>query len=502
MGNKFAYYSVKSGNALSRLAKTLRNSAKNLWKVGSTIFKISKFAAGNFKKFTIGGSSTTLIRLLPFIPPVVVGIHILFSSFWPKRILFFHSSQRRRFIEDMFSHWRLILILLVLALTINTYLVDELQNAFNESLPLLNVHIQKKFGWKISLAASAFSIASALSYMVAYYTLSSRTHKDHENITNEEKEWKAFVESKKKVIYSNAFGPKIEWKNQIKYKKERIGAWNWALPIALCIFASGFGVLANLYPKIDVHKEPNGAFGRALDKIFTGMAVYEENMRGVKENGEQECLPFATFNDVLRENMDERANILSNPINSFFNKTEEVMRPLKQILTRTRKQFIASVGDNLFGEDVVESIKEFDKLDLQYIGMLLLIPRAICLGILVLGMVTMYCANRDMTINPAREPKKIVDDFGAVCIFSVIFVLGAQFAVYNLLSDFGVPFYKITVRLGLGFIYDLVCDSIMISIWIGMKNEFFFAIPRRKVTVSYSVPGVSDSGPNPQNRIL
>ena len=148
MGNKFAYYSVKSGSALSRLAKTLKNSAKRLWTVANTIYKISKFAAGNFKKFTIGGSSTTLIRLLPFIPPVVVGIHILFSSFWPKRILFFHSSQRRRFTQGMFSHWRLILILLLLALTINTYLVDELQNAFNESLPLLNVHIHKKFGWK------------------------------------------------------------------------------------------------------------------------------------------------------------------------------------------------------------------------------------------------------------------------------------------------------------------------------------------------------------------
>ena len=153
-------------------------------------------------------------------------------------------------------------------------------------------------------------------------------------------------------------------------------------------------------------------------------------------------------------------------------------------------------------ENVVQSIKDFDKLDLQYIGMLLLIPRAICLGILLLGMITMSCATRDMVINPAREPKKIVDDFGKVVVFSVIFVLGAQLSVFNILSDFGVPFYKITVRLGLGFMYDLVCDGIMVSIWIGMKNEYFFAIPRKKVTVSYSVPGVSDSGPNPQNRIM
>ena len=71
-----------------------------------------------------------------------------------------------------------------------------------------------------------------------------------------------------------------------------------------------------------------------------------------------------------------------------------------------------------------------------------------------------------------------------------------------MLSSFGVPFYNITIRLGLGFIYDLVCDSIMISIYIGMKNEFFFAIPKRKVTVTYSVPGVSDDGPNIRGQII
>eukprot|EP00092_Neocalanus_flemingeri_P001559 GFUD01001661.1.p1 GENE.GFUD01001661.1~~GFUD01001661.1.p1 ORF type:complete len:1153 (-),score=202.90 GFUD01001661.1:50-3508(-) len=502
IGSRSAYYTVKAGSSLGKLASMLKNSAKNLWKVANVIFKISKFTVGNFKKFTIGGSSMTMLRLLPFIPPVVVGIHILFSAFWPKRVLFFHSSQRRKFIDGQFSHWFLILVLLILALTINTALVDEIQNAFNESLPLLNVHVQKKFGWQMSLAASAFSIASALSYIIAYYTLKQKTDKDHENITNEEKEWRNFVDSKKKCTYKNAFGPKIEWKNQIKYKKEVIGPWNWVLPITLCLIACGFGVAANLYPKIDMHREPKGAFGRVLDKIFSKMALYEDDMRRVKEYGEQECLPFATFNDVLKENMDKRANILMNPINHFFNKTEELMRPLKEIISRTRKQFIADIGDDLFGEDVAQSIKDFKKLDLQYIGMLLLIPRAINLFILIFGMITMCCAVKDMSIVPSREPRKIVDAFGTVCIFSVIFVLGAQLSVFNILSDFGVPFYRITTRLGLGFMYDMVCDSIMVSVWIGMKNEFFFTIPRRKVTVSYSVPGVSDQGPNPQNRIL
>ena len=36
----------------------------------------------------------------------------------------------------------------------------------------------------------------------------------------------------------------------------------------------------------------------------------------------------------------------------------------------------------------------------------------------------------------------------------------------------------------------------------GMKNEFFFAIPKKKVTVTYSVPGVSDDGPNIRGQII
>jgi len=502
IGGRGAYYTVKAGSALSNLAVKLKNSAKNLWKVANIIFKISRFTVKNFKTFTIGGSSMTMLRLLPFIPPVVVGIHVLFAAFWPKRILFFHASQRRKFIGGMLWHWFFIFVLLILALSINTAVVDQLQIAFNESLPLLDVHVRKKFGWTVSLAASSFAIASAVSYMIAYFTLQRKTDKDHENLTNEEKEWRNFVDSKKKCTYYNAFGPKIEWKNQIKYKKERIGPWNWVLPITLCLIACGFGVVANLYPKIDMHREPKGAFGRVLDKIFSKVSLYEDDMRRVKEYGEQECLPFATFNDVLKENMDKRANILMNPIHNFFNRTEELIRPLKEIVSRTRKQFIADIGDDLFGEEVVQNIKDFKKLDLRYMGMLLLIPRAISLCILIFGMLTMSVATCQMKIIPAIEPKKIVDAFGALCIFSTIFVLGAQLSIFNILSDFGVPFYRITTRLGLGFMYDLVCDSIMISIWIGMKNEYFFAIPRRKVTVSYSVPGVSDSGPNDPNKIM
>ena len=45
----------------------------------------------------------------------------------------------------------------------------------------------------------------------------------------------------------------------------------------------------------------------------------------------------------------------------------------------------------------------------------------------------------------------------------MIFVLGSQLALFNILSSFGVPFYHIDIKFGLGFVYDLVADGILIS---------------------------------------
>ncbi len=47
-----------------------------------------------------------------------------------------------------------------------------------------------------------------------------------------------------------------------------------------------------------------------------------------------------------------------------------------------------------------------------------------------------------MIICEAVEPKKIVDAFGTVTVFSVVFVLGAQLALFNILEDVGIPFYR------------------------------------------------------------
>ena len=50
---------------------------------------------------------------------------------------------------------------------------------------------------------------------------------------------------------------------------------------------------------------------------------------------------------------------------------------------------------------------------------------------------------------------RLVNAYRNVAMFSLIYVVGAQLSLYNMISSFGVPFYKIYVRFSLGFVYDV-----------------------------------------------
>ena len=204
----------------------------------------------------------------------------------------------------------------------------------------------------------------------------------------------------------------------------------------------------------------------------------------VMNDTDMECLPYTSFDDLWTDK--QYSNILMNPVTKFFNETDKLLKPVKDVLTGLRKQLLLDIQDELFG-DTINNI--WQENDLQYIGMIFLIPRVICLLILIFGCMTASIWVCQMNIIQSIEPKNIVGAYGKVALFSVIYVLGAQFALHNLISTFGIPFYHISIRFGLGFIYDLVADFILVSVYIGMKNEFFFAIPKRKVTVVWKLGG-------------
>ena len=150
---------------------------------------------------------------------------------------------------------------------------------------------------------------------------------------------------------------------------------------------------------------------------------------------------------------------------------------------------------------------------LPLLALIFTIPRFLCLLVLLFGCFMASIFQCTMQISPmceAVQPRKIVDCYGKIAMFSMVYVIGAQLSISNILSSFGVPFFHIFVQYGTGFFYDLVADAILFATYVGMNNEYFFAIPRKQVLVTFSIegtegtraPGGSGPGAIPvQNRL-
>ena len=401
--------------------------------------------------------------------------------------------------------WINVLILLCLTMVINTVFIDKLIAAINNVMAdFMIVTIKKKNGWNISMTATAFATASSVFFIIMYLTLKWKTNNNHDNLTNEELKWKKMLEENNKIEYINPYGPKIEFKNQMKYKRERIGPATWLLPIMLCILACGFALLANVYPRLNIRKEPKDSFMKHVEKIQSKIKYFENKMDYMNVTASKECFPFPTFYDLIRSNPNFehlKGNFLMIPIKTFKQILNDPLEKLKRNMKRATRKLIGNITENIISEDTLRKMKNMKNVDLKFLKIILLIPRLIALFILLFGMVTMSIAMCQMKIIPSIEPKKIIKMFGTVCIFSIVFVLGTQLAIYNFLSNLPIPFINISCSFGLGYIYDIVCEIIMISIWIGMNNEYFFAIPCKKKIVTYSIPGISDSGNSQQNKI-
>ena len=271
----------------------------------------------------------------------------------------------------------------------------------------------------------------------------------------------------------------------MKYEKEQFAGWTWLLPIFICTIACGLGVLANFYPRFNMVIEPKGKFGQAIETVLNKISLYEYDMKKVKQQAAEQCLPFATFTHVVTGIVDNRKHLLMPPINNFFNQTNNVVQPLKEVVTRTRRQLITDLGDIFFVEETTRKIKELDQWNFQYLGSLFILPRLIQLFILIFGMLTTSCPVWRGTILSSFQPKIIVNVFGKMCMFSFVYCILTQVSIYNILTDLDTPLYRISISWGLGFMYDMASEAFMWSIWLGMNNPFFFTIAKCKKTVTY-----------------
>ena len=80
------------------------------------------------------------------------------------------------------------------------------------------------------MAGNAFALAASFFNLIATFILQWQTSKDHENITNSEKDWQNELKMRELEQILTPHGVKLERRTQLKYKKERIGSvkniWN------------------------------------------------------------------------------------------------------------------------------------------------------------------------------------------------------------------------------------------------------------------------------------
>ena len=136
--------------------------------------------------------------------------------------------------NQQFYSWLLSLFLLALAITINTFVIDEIIRLLDENIPVAKIELERNLGWNLNMAASAFCLLSGLSFTIRSFILKWQTWTDHENITNAELDWKDELQKRELITIKTALGDKLEKRTQLKYKKERIGAWTWTLPVLGC----------------------------------------------------------------------------------------------------------------------------------------------------------------------------------------------------------------------------------------------------------------------------
>ena len=74
--------------------------------------------------------------------------------------------------------------------------------------------------------------------------------------------------------------------------------------------------------------------------------MFDHDRDDVKEETERECLPYTSFSDMLRES--GYSSILMNPVNVFYNKTEELIGPVRDVVTGMRKQLLLDVQVRIF----------------------------------------------------------------------------------------------------------------------------------------------------------
>ena len=488
VAQKAARSILKTSDKLSKLVKVLKQVSRVGWQVSRTLTYLSGVLGANSKNIAIGSNLSMIFRLLPLLPPVHIGIFVLFGVFWPSRVVFFTKKQRLNHFGGRLWSWTVALFLLILAVLINSVVLQELIQLLDKSIPFVKVSIHYKFGWTLSLIASGFAVCGTFLYWLVALVQKIQYDKDHENLTAAEESWKAEIEKRKMIAVKTPFGDIFQMKSQASYGRSRISAWTWVLPILLTLIACAFGIAANMTPKIEMKAEEKGDLTLYLEKSKRDFEELRTTGNEVQNfRNETQCLPPTLDTYLEQENVNLKKVLLA-PVTASEALMKEFIAPIEREFDQTYEEI--KNGTKAIWEDY----------NLDYLGLIFNIPRFVCLLIVLFGCFISFLHTCQMKI--IVEPRKIVDIYEKLAFFSIIYVIGSCMTIYSLLTSFGIPFCHMYVKFGHGFVYDVVADCILLATRTGMRNEFFFAIPKKKTTVTYEIPNVTNPGPNIPNQII
>ena len=130
----------------------------------------------------------------------------MFGVFWPNRLVFFTAKQRRNYMSSKFWRWTLALIVTIVAILINTVILEEVVELLDNNIAIAKVELKLNLGWKLAMTASALSLLGTFLHWIIALVLMISTDRDHENLTNAEIDWKNELEKRELVTIRTAMG--------------------------------------------------------------------------------------------------------------------------------------------------------------------------------------------------------------------------------------------------------------------------------------------------------
>ena len=70
---------------------------------------------------------------------IIFNFSVLFGAFWPSRLVFFSKKQRQTHLSSRLQLWTLALVILIIAVLINTVLLDELVQLLDDGINNMQV---------------------------------------------------------------------------------------------------------------------------------------------------------------------------------------------------------------------------------------------------------------------------------------------------------------------------------------------------------------------------